>query len=203
MYRPRYRRGSASYALCTFNTALWRIQSAQRRFISRNAAIDYHGPAYRYYRTYIHIYLFTYIQSERGKSTTSCTLTRSLYASSFSHTIYIHKHRHTPIHYHIEPRPRTNDIASYNTRASNITGAILPPREINVSSCHLDYSIVTAVKFPISQKCNTDNFSNLLLFYVCNDFFPSSLSINGKRKRELNQILNFFLSVRSVPLATC
>lgn len=27
-----------------------RIQSAQRRFVSRNAAIDYHGPAYRYYR---------------------------------------------------------------------------------------------------------------------------------------------------------
>lgn len=27
-----------------------RIQSAQRRSVSRNAAIDYHGPAYRYYR---------------------------------------------------------------------------------------------------------------------------------------------------------
>ena len=42
-------RDERSYASCTIR-ALWRIQSAQRRSISRNAAIDYHGPAYRYYR---------------------------------------------------------------------------------------------------------------------------------------------------------
>ena len=54
--------------------------------------------------------------------------------------------QYTPVHSHMkrtrvrtytcdfERKPRTNDIASYNTRASNITGAILPPAEINVSS---------------------------------------------------------------------
>lgn len=43
---------------------------------------------------------------------------------SFSRSLYL-GHTHTP---------RTNDTASYNTRASNIIGPILPPREINVST---------------------------------------------------------------------
>lgn len=100
-----------------------RIQSAQRRSVSRNAAIDYHGPAYRYYRPTsgkrVHTHTHTHAYTDRATFTNARLAPRYL-----SLSLYL-GHTHTP---------RTNDTASYNTRASNIIGPILPPREINVSS---------------------------------------------------------------------
>lgn len=96
-----------------------RIQSAQRRSVSRNAAIDYHGPAYRYYRPASGERVRTHAHSDRATFTNARLAPRYL-----SLSLYL-GHTHTP---------RTNDTASYNTRASNIIGPILPPREINVSS---------------------------------------------------------------------
>lgn len=65
------------------------------------------------------IYTRTYIYSDRATFTNARLAPRYL-----SLSLYLGR-THTS---------RTNDTASYNTRASNIIGPILPPREINVSS---------------------------------------------------------------------
>lgn len=72
-----------------------RIQSAQRRSVSRNAAIDYHGPAYRYYRptpgnvsrarTHAHKHAGTRTTYTHDRATLTTSIARSVSVSlSFS-----------------------------------------------------------------------------------------------------------------------
>ena len=132
---------SASYAFCAFCSSLWRIQSAQRRSISRNAAIDYHGPAYRYYRTY------TYNQGQPAPSFTPNTRPFFLIWSARECAL-------------------THAIPNANRALMTSPPIILVPRISPARYCHqqrlmfhrsyLDCSIATAVKFPVSQKLNPD-----------------------------------------------
>lgn len=72
-------------------------------------------------RTHTQIHRYIHDQPSQTPRLAPRSVSLSL---SFSRSLYL-GHTHTP---------RTNDTASYNTRASNIIGPILPPREINVST---------------------------------------------------------------------